>query len=1014
MKQYLKYALWFTCFLCASITLGQNDLNQEIRRLYELSNKDYAYGRNQEALESYRQLETLGYENSSELDQDEKDAINRGMSWAYRELGYYTEAIPYIIKDLVILEKKGESKNNSYLFGQANLAEAIYFSVGNFPEAEALYEKTLKNSKMYLTPTYYNEVLTQAIEFYSEINKYANALELQPQQLGILERRFGKNDRQYYKYLSIYGVNNVHNGNYDLAEQILDEVLFLIKKNEGSNTDNYANNLHNLAIVKSNKGELYSGIKLNFEALKIFNQTQGKESEDYISVLNSIAILYYELGDFDQAKVDLEEAYNLGVITLGKENYANFTPLFNLASIYFGYRDLNKTRYYLSLAKNIEELHRSSEYSKDLAAVLSLDVKLLLAEENYLDAQPKALKHREIITALTGKKSSNFASSTNNLAHIYFQVNRKKEAMQLFEEAFGILRINEGDQSENYATLANIISLNHQSLGNNEKAIQYAQFSNSSRLNSLSDVFQFRSEYDKNLYLESFIVEADQYASFAKSIDDRSGKIAILNTNNELVKKGLLLNSSLDVLKNLSALNDEEINTKIKSYREERSKLNKAIIKSNQKLIDSLYPITERLETDLVRTNAAQSNKINFVDKRWEEVKNRLKYDEIAIEFSRYNHSTKEALTDSIYYAAYIISKQYEHPKVIQLFEETILKEIIKNKSPNALYFSRGSILKSKQNTLPSIELYNLIFGALEESIESINRIFYAPSGLITQIPLEALYLSQNKNKSTQLIQLSTTYNLCDDVKEPTYDRLLFVGGVDYNTSTNAAIAPLTKKKSIETWKYLPGTLREIDTLKSLFPQENVTILSGSNATEGAFKELSGRSPNILHIATHGYFFNQSSSAIDSNDPEYNIFKNGSDPLLRSGLILANGNKSWNDETTISEEEDGILTALEISNLDLSSTDIVILSACETGLGDIEGSEGVYGLQRAFKMAGVNIIVMSLWEVPDKETAEFMKLFYKTWVETGRVREAFRSTQREMASKYRDDPEKWAAFVMIE
>lgn len=100
--------------------------------------------------------------------------------------------------------------------------------------------------------------------------------------------------------------------------------------------------------------------------------------------------------------------------------------------------------------------------------------------------------------------------------------------------------------------------------------------------------------------------------------------------------------------------------------------------------------------------------------------------------------------------------------------------------------------------------------------------------------------------------------------------------------------------------------------------------------------------------------------------------------------------------------------------MDLSNTDIVVLSACETGLGDIDGSEGVYGLQRAFKMAGVNIIVMSLWEVPDIETAEFMSLFYSNWMQNNKVKEAFNRAQRTMQNKYADKPEKWAAFVLFE
>lgn len=138
------------------------------------------------------------------------------------------------------------------------------------------------------------------------------------------------------------------------------------------------------------------------------------------------------------------------------------------------------------------------------------------------------------------------------------------------------------------------------------------------------------------------------------------------------------------------------------------------------------------------------------------------------------------------------------------------------------------------------------------------------------------------------------------------------------------------------------------------------------------------------------------------------------DPMKRSGLILAGANHVWKGGERYEDVEDGILMASEIAQLDLHNTELVVLSACETGLGEIKGNEGVFGLQRAFKMAGVENIIMSLWSIPDKETTEFMVRFYELWIGGESIRAAFNTTQREMAAKYRDEPYKWAAFVLIE
>ena len=135
--------------------------------------------------------------------------------------------------------------------------------------------------------------------------------------------------------------------------------------------------------------------------------------------------------------------------------------------------------------------------------------------------------------------------------------------------------------------------------------------------------------------------------------------------------------------------------------------------------------------------------------------------------------------------------------------------------------------------------------------------------------------------------------------------------------------------------------------------------------------------------------------------------------MLRSGLIFSGANKAWSNPNYESDStDDGILTALEISNLDLSEAKLVVMSACETGLGDIKGSEGVFGLQRAFKLAGAKNIIMSLWKVPDAQTKELMKLFYENCFNGLSVSDALRAAQKEMSKKY--PPYYWAAFKLLE
>ncbi len=186
-------------------------------------------------------------------------------------------------------------------------------------------------------------------------------------------------------------------------------------------------------------------------------------------------------------------------------------------------------------------------------------------------------------------------------------------------------------------------------------------------------------------------------------------------------------------------------------------------------------------------------------------------------------------------------------------------------------------------------------------------------------------------------------------------------------------------------------------------------------ATEASIKKLNGKKePYFAHCHTWLFFPDpeikkQENPIQQFNDQEKrNVFKWSDEPLLRSGLIFAGANKAWGNPDYVSNDstEDGILTSYEISNLDLSNCQLVVLSACETGLGDIKGSEGVFGLQRAFKMAGVKNIIMSLWKVPDTQTSELMTLFYNYCFAGKSVHDALQAAQTEMKKKY--PPYYWA------
>ena len=286
-----------------------------------------------------------------------------------------------------------------------------------------------------------------------------------------------------------------------------------------------------------------------------------------------------------------------------------------------------------------------------------------------------------------------------------------------------------------------------------------------------------------------------------------------------------------------------------------------------------------------------------------------------------------------------------------------------------------------------------------------------------------------------KLYQLTSTRYLAiglkDKVKQAVDKQVALVGGVNYDYLPGALADAKTVKKekgldrssasASGSLAYLPGTKEETDQIAETVIKSGWTAVSlnGDEAKEEKVTSLEGKeAKGVLHLATHGYAFseyNSKDSSMTKKSLRYS-YRYAANPMVRSGLILTGGNWAWTGSDTLNKlgaPQNGILTALEVSQLNLKKTKLVVLSACETGLGAIDGSEGTFGLKRAFKLAGVDQLIVSQWSVPDKETMELMTLFYNDLTKTLHPVESFDNAQREMRKKYPNEPEKWAGFVLV-
>jgi CHAT domain-containing protein len=385
-------------------------------------------------------------------------------------------------------------------------------------------------------------------------------------------------------------------------------------------------------------------------------------------------------------------------------------------------------------------------------------------------------------------------------------------------------------------------------------------------------------------------------------------------------------------------------------------------------------------------------------------------------------------------YAALIIHAGDSIPAFVPLFEEKQLTNLLSKagKNENAINRFYSERLSNDKDSSGNA-LYRLTWKPLEKYLSGVHTVYYAPAGLLHRIAFQALPVdasrllidrySLNQVLSTRSVALPATaaqkplaINIWGDINydlkkdNPNHQSYQIAQrGLDAGLYGNAGTTQHRDTAGLYAFKWpeLSGTRTEMNGIKDIFMNAGIAVITAADslATEDAFRSLDGKGPPLLHIATHGFFW-------PANSKFNNSFTLQQDPMFRSGLLLAGANEIWTAKKPAAGKDDGVLTSYEIAQLDLSNTELVVLSACETALGDLQDNEGVIGLQRAFKIAGVKQMVLSLWKVPDKETVELMTMFYKNLISGLSPATSLRAAQLKMKETY--PPYYWAAFILIQ
>ena len=923
----------------------------------------------------------------------ESDALFAAGVDLYNE-GKYREAIPLFAKSDSLDKAQIDSTSNRRGYSSMWLA-SCYYHIGDTATAagiDAYYQVTPVDRRL----TVKSDSLSQIGMEYANQGDYAKAIEYLTRCAEIEKSALGENHIFYGNTLNLISLCNYYQGYYDNAILFGKEALNIIEKTFGKKNSEYVTTLVNLANYNYYLGYDSEAILIGKDALDIIDDIFSKDSSDYAIVLGYLANYYCGMGNYTEAIRLVSEALNIIEKTLGESNLSYALLLSNLAE-------------YNSLAGNYSEAIRLCRAALNtnknaLVASYSYYATFLKKLSNYfcnLNSYDEAIHLCEEVLHfyrnIVGKESPDYVLVLSDLAYYNFLAGNYTEAIILGTEALLGQKNLLGKEHPNYAiSLKNLAIYNHK-MGKKADAARYCVEATEALSGIVRRTFADLTARERNLFWDKYKAWFEG-TIHSIAYDMPSDSLAENGYNGALMAKGLLLNSEMELSALLKESGDEEvagIYNDLKNLRLQINKLYEMPVAERPLDADSLWLVAQGLERQLVQRSKAYGDYTANLVIDWKQVRQRLGSGEMAVEFVSF-----PLRNDSVMYAAYCLRKDMASPKMVPLFEEKQLTSMDKG-----LYLSSNA-------------LYNLIWKPLEREMERVTTVYFAPSGELYNLPVENLPVGEGTYNSDirGYRRLSSTRQLALRSDGVEVAKAAVYGGLKYDTDTVTLANDSRKYRTVEPVQWsshavadslnlrdgvseLPATRIEAEDIDKALESAkiNTELYTDTLGTEASFKALSGSGVNALHIATHGFYWTEREATQLDNlaflNTDIPTVVQEDKALTRSGLLFAGANTALKGLPLPEGVEDGVLTAKEIAGMDLRRLDLVALSACQTGLGEITG-DGVFGLQRGFKKAGANTLLMSLWKVDDTATQLLMTQFYKNMLSGMGKYEALAAAQK--------------------
>jgi len=830
-------------------------------------------------------------------------------------------------------------------------------------------------------------------------------------------RSLPKKDSLYALVLNKYADIHQLTGEYTRSERLFNESLSLLKDKGDVENLNYQNVSVNLANLYVNQGRIPEAEEIFSTSLKYYEPRMNDPDTEaaYYSTLNNRALALNALSLNDEAISLYNEVLKHDSATYGTDHPFYSITLNNLANVLTNQGNTAQARLLLRRSLRISQDVNGAE-SMSAAAQLNNIANTYRLEGNYDSALVLYQQAEKIILKQAGAKSFEYGTAIFNIGKAY-QGKNSPEAKAYLLRVLKMRRKQLGTHHPLYGEVLQKLAFLGWKSHRNKEALSYFDQLLENYYTQVDEYFPILSEEEKTqFYFSKFKLDQEAYTSFV--LDKLSADSKALGNLYDLAlnTKGLIFYASQKVKQAIQQSNDPQLIQQFESWLALKEQLAKAYSEGTEaRKTDSLLVEVTRLEKILTLRSAVFKEVFVRTVYSWKQVQQQLKPGEAAIEIIRFRAFSPDEdgyFVGRINYVALVLTPETkEGPRLVTWRNGGELEG-------RSLNFYRNTIRFQIQDTLS----YNQYWKPLRDQLAGSKKVYLSPDGVFTQINLNTLLNIQSQTYVADEITIELVTNtrdlLATNATKRNKSGAYLFGFPDYETlqasataddmSIGLSDAPNGATRSLrkgllrgilrsEGVPALPGTKIEVENIANEFKANSFTYKTyyQKRASEEELKKV--KNPTILHIATHGFFLDD--TEISNMSTSQNRFIDN--PLFLSGLILATENV-----------EDGVLTAYESMNMSLDSTDIVVLSACETGLGIVKNGEGVYGLQRAFRVAGARALIMSLWNVDDEATQLLMSTFYKYFLTGGNKRDAFKKAQEQLREKY-PDPFYWGAFIMV-